>query len=120
MRSYNKNTKPTQQTMKAVEKYLAEKYGYVHAEWHSTLDILADNLDLLAECKASIKAHGIYNAQTGRKNPLIATVKDINATLLKVFQQLGLTPWSDSKIKDGDDKDNGDLLNLITMSEENE
>ena len=106
-------SKPTQAYLKQAIAYLTEKYGSVQPQWTATIATIADNLDLMAECKASIKKHGIYNERTGRKNPLIATIKDLQATNLKCFQQLGLTPWSESKIKTDDSDGDAELLQKL-------
>lgn len=104
-KDYNKNTK---KTMKQVENYLIEKYGEIKPQWELSLSLMADNLELLQECKDSVKLNGIYSPVRAAKNPLISTIKDINATLLKIAQQLGITPWAESKIKsiDEDNTDN--------------
>lgn len=106
-------TKGTQTYLKQIVAYLTEKYGKVQPQWNATLTTIADNLDLMAECKASIKQYGIYNERTGRKNPLIATVKDLQATNLKCYQQLGLTPWAESKIKSEETDADAELLQKL-------
>lgn len=106
--NYNKETK---KTMKQVEDYLIQKYGSIQPQWEMTLRLMADNLDLLDECRESVKKVGIYSDLRGVKNPLISTIKDINATLLKLAQQLGITPWSESKIKGTDEDSTDDFVN---------
>lgn len=109
--NYNKETK---KTMKQVEDYLIQKYGEIQPQWEMTLKLMADNLDLLDDCKESVKLNGIYSSVRGVKNPLISTIKDINATLLKLAQQLGITPWSESKIKGGDEDNTEDFITALT------
>ena len=103
-----------------IEKYLKEKYGSVAPHWNYTIDTIIDNLNLIEQCKQTIEEVGIYDRRTGRKNPLLATIKDLQASNLKAFQQLGLTPWSESKIKSDNGNADEELMRLITMSEENE
>ena len=112
--NYKDSTKETKKTMKQVETYLIEKYGSIQPQWEMTLKLMADNLDLLQECKESVKVNGIYSSSRGLKNPLISTIKDINATLLKLAQQLGITPWSESKIKAIDEDSTEDFIDALT------
>jgi hypothetical protein len=44
---------------------------------------LADNLDLYDSIKESIETNGIYDASTGKKNPLLTTLKDLQASIMK-------------------------------------
>ena len=112
--NYKDYSKDTKKTMKQVENYLIEKYGTIQEQWELTLKLMADNLDLLQECKDSVKQNGIYSTSRGLKNPLISTIKDINATLLKLAQQLGITPWSESKIKAIDEDSTEDFIDALT------
>lgn len=110
-------SRATQATMKKIAAYLSEKYGEIQPQWEPTITTIADNLDMIADCKKEIKRVGLYNDRTGRKNPLIATIKDLQATNLKCFQQLGVTPWAESKIKqtDGTEAEDAELLKGIMM-----
>ena len=91
--------KEIKEYIQSVENYLKEKYGHVNEEWKAILYLLKDNLTLYEECKESIKENGIYDKQSGRKNPLLSTCKDLQATILKEVQHLGISPYSSSKIK---------------------
>lgn len=114
MINFKDYTKQTQKTMKQITNFLIGKYGEIQPQWEMTLIMIADNLDLLKECQESIKLNGIYSAVRGVKNPLISTIKDINATLLKLNQQLGLTPWADSKIKGTNEETTDDFIEALT------
>lgn len=96
-----------------IETYLINKYGELQPQWAFTVNTIVENLQMIEDCRAEIKRVGLYNDRTGRKNPLIATIKDCQATNLKAFQQLGLTPWSESKIKGEDTNGDAELLQQI-------
>lgn len=108
-----KYSKETTASIKQLEKYLKETYGEIKPVWNNTLTIIADALDMIEKCKLEIEKHGIYNPSTGRKNPLIATVKDYQQILAKNYQMLGVTPWSESKIKMDDSGEEDELLKSI-------
>ena len=96
-----------------IEEYLSEKYGEVQPQWQFTINTIVENLQMIEDCRNEIKRVGLYNDRTGRKNPLIATIKDCQQVLLKCYQQLGLTPWSESKIKGEDSNGDAELLQQI-------
>lgn len=99
-----------------IERYLTERYGKVNDEWRLTLSLLKDNLTLYSMCMKSIKENGIYDSSTQKKNPLLSTVKDIQATMIKQIQHLGLTPYAASKIKDLVEDDDDDFLESLTTN----
>ena len=94
----NKYTNQTQTYIKDVQGFLVNKYGSFPKEWEAILTLLADNLDLYKECKESIKKNGVYDAESGKKNPLLSTVKDLQATIIKQIQHLGLSPYAISRL----------------------
>ena len=108
-------SKFTNAYMTTVGEYLKNKYGEVKAEWESTLFLLAENLDLYLQCKEQIRQHGIYDATTGKKNPLLTTMKDIQATIMKQIQHLGISPYSASKIKQEVEDDTEDYIDSLTQ-----
>lgn len=110
-------TKPTQDYIKNVQEYLTNKYGKVNAEWECILVLLADNIDLYKECRKSVKENGIFNCETGKKNPLLTTMKDIQATITKQIQHLGLSPYALSKIKTETDDDTEDFIESLTSND---
>lgn len=106
-------TKPTQDYIKSVNDYLTSKYGKVNPEWEGILILMADNLDLYKECKKSVKENGIYDISNGKKNPLLTTMKDLQATILKQIQHLGLSPYAVSKIKTETEDDTEDFVESL-------
>lgn len=116
--NYTKYTKPTKKKMKYVEDYLISTYGEVKDEWTSTLTLLADNLDLYDDCMDALRTSGVYDAKTWRKNPLLSTVKDIQATILKLIQHLGISPYSHSKIRVAAEDDTDDFLETLVQDGE--
>ena len=105
--------KEIKEYIQSVENYLKEKYGHVNEEWKAILYLLKDNLTLYEECKESIKENGIYDKQSGRKNPLLSTMKDLQATILKEVQHLGLSPYASTKIKMEENGEEDELLKFF-------
>ena len=83
-------------------------------EWASIMYLLGDNLDLYKECRDSIKQNGIFDVNTYKKNPLLSTCKDLQATIMKQIQHLGLSPYAASKIKDAVEDDTEDYIESLT------
>lgn len=100
--------------MKGIEAFLEEQYGEVKTEWRITLNLLADNIELLKQCQESVEQNGIYDINTQKKNPLLTTIKDINSTILKISQKLGISPWDASKIKQVEEDDTEDFIEKLT------
>lgn len=100
-----------------IKAYLKTKYKEIPKEWNTILSLLEDNIILYDECKESIRKNGIYDPSTGRKNPLLATLKDLQATMLKEIQHLGLSPYAASKIKDANEDDTDEFLEALTNGE---
>ena len=100
--------------MDGVKNYLQEQYGEVKVEWGSTLLILEDSLRRYEQIKEAINNSGIYDSSTGRKNPLLTTEKDCIATILKLSQKLGVSPWDSSKIKQDTADDDEDFIKSLT------
>ena len=95
----SKYSKSTRDYLEKVNEYLVSKYGKVNDEWEANLMILADNLDLYKDCKKSIKDNGIFDTRTGKKNPLLITIKDLQTQIEKQIKNLGLSPYAASRIK---------------------
>lgn len=104
----------TRNTIKTIKDYLTDKYGSVKPEWELLLSMLADNIELYKDCKVSLKNNGLYDANTGKKNPLIASIKDIQAQIMKQIQHLGLSPYASSKIKQDIEDDSEDFIEGLT------
>ena len=105
--------KEIKEYINSVEEYLKDKYGNVNNEWKAVLYLLKDNLLLYEECKESIKENGIYFKEYAKKNPLLSTCKDLQATILKQVQHLGLSPYSVSKIKITENGEEDELLKFF-------
>lgn len=106
--------KNTQEYIKKVNEFLIQTYGELQPQWEAVINLLADNLDLYQDCMKSVKTHGIYNADSGKKNPLLATIKDLQATIMKQVQHLGLSPYSISKIKINEDDNTDEYIESLT------
>lgn len=113
----SKYSTETKTYVKSVIEYITNKYGELPPQWEAIITLLADNLELYQQCKQSVNENGIFNADTGRKNPLLTTMKDLQATIIKQIQHLGLSPYAVSKIKDDKEDDTEDYLNELTNGE---
>lgn len=112
--NYSKYSKKTKDYLFAVETFLNNKYGGINDEWGALIYLLADNLELYEECKKSVKENGIYDTSTGKKNPLLCTMKDLQATIHKQIQHLGLSPYAISKIRMNESDDTDDFIDDLT------
>lgn len=98
---------------KAIREYLTKKYGRVNNEWEITIRQLMDNLRLYDQCKAKLAETGIFNETEYKKNPLLATIKDLQASISKETQALTLTPYIQEKLGQlGEDENNDDWLGI--------
>lgn len=113
----NKYNKQTQDLMQKVIAHLKSKYGTVNGEWNIILTLLGDNIQLYLACKESINENGIYDANTGRKNPLLSTMKDLQATIIKQVQHLGLSPYALSRLGSNDEDNTDDYIEMLTENE---
>lgn len=106
--------KITKETIKKIQDYLVKQYGDIQPQWEMTLNLLADNLDLYYDCRKSIKDNGIFDDTSYKKNPLLTTCKDLQATIMKQIQHFGLSPYAISKIKQTEDDDSEDFIESLT------
>ena len=110
MAKYKKNTK---NYIEAVREYIQQKYGEVKPEWEAIIILLADNLELYNKCIEKINEDGLMLTAT-LKHPLLSTAKDLQATILKQVQHLGLSPYAVSKIRVGEEDDTDDFIAQLT------
>lgn len=108
------NKKEVNKYIENVRKALTEKYGEFKPEWEGVLMCLKDCILRYIQVKESINANGIYDSTTGKKNPLLTTEKDNIATILKLSQKLGISPWDASKIKIMEEDDTDDFIEHLT------
>ena len=101
--------------MTGVRAYLIAKYGEIPAQWEAMLSLLQDNLDLYNQCKKSVEENGIFDATDFKKNPLLSTMKDLQATIIKQIQHLGLSPYAESKIRQAGEDDTEDYIEALTQ-----
>lgn len=91
--------KETKNYIEKINNYLIEKYSEIKPEWELLLSLLEDTYDEYLDMKALLEETGMFNPKTYKKNPLIASIKDARATINKMVQHFGISPYSDSKIK---------------------
>ena len=101
--------------MSGVREYLSQKYGEIPAQWEAMLSLLQDNLELYAQCKKTVSEVGIFDATDYKKNPLLSTMKDLQATIIKQIQHLGLSPYAESKIRQTGEDDTDDFIDSLTQ-----
>lgn len=111
---YENNTEQTRKQMADVERYLTDRFGSISPEWGITLTMLADNLDLLEQCKADVRNNGIYDPAIGKKNPLLATIKDLQNSIMAQAKHLGITPWAAQNIHADETDDANDFVDNLT------
>lgn len=91
----------TKAHMDAATEYLTAQYGSVSAEWLSTLDMMAINLDLIYKAKDAVDAEGVTvtNRLGGtERHPLVKTIFDAQSQLHKCVAQLGCGPLAKGKV----------------------
>ena len=89
--------KETENYIEKINHYLIEKYSEIKPEWELLLSLLEDTYDEYLDMKALLEETGMFNPKTYKKNPLIASIKDARATINKMVQHFGISPYSDSK-----------------------
>ena len=106
--------KETENYIEKINHYLIEKYSEIKPEWELLLSLLKDTYDEYLDMKALLEETGMFNPKTYKKNPLIASIKDARATINKMVQHFGISPYSDSKIKKLNEEDTaGDFIESL-------
>lgn len=100
----------TAKYIKTIDAYLIGKYGSTKPEWEAIIVILADNLELYKKIKKSIEENGVFDDDRYIKNPLLSTLKDIQASIMKQIQHLGLSPYALGKLSMEKEDDEDDFL----------
>ena len=95
--------------MKEVREYLTQKYGEIPLAFESSLFLLQENLEDYVLYKEQIAKTYIIEKKK-KKNPLISSVKDLEACIMKIWQHLGLTVYSQSKIKNTEEDTTEDFI----------
>lgn len=109
-----KYSKETNKYIKSIRKYLEDTYGEVKPEWELMLMLLGDNVEMYRKVSETLETNGIYSPVSGVKNPLLSTQKDIAASIYKIVQHFGISPYAASKIKNGTDDDTEDFIESLT------
>ena len=101
-----------------IKQFLDETYEATdHAEWRMILALLEDNLVLYKMCQDTVKEEGVFDHETKKKNPLLSTMKDLQATIMKQVQHLGLSPYANAKIKTQQPEDDEmDFIEALTST----
>lgn len=97
---------------------LIDRYGEIPLEWELHLQILEDTIDRYNQVREEINKQGISVGNV--KNQLLSTEKDCLATILKITQKLGVTPWDKAKLEKAEcdipeeEDDEGDFIDTLT------
>lgn len=105
--------KSTENYINKVKAQLKATYGKIPEDWDLLIEMLEDELNLYSRMKRELDMTGILN-EKGFKNPLISSLKDSKALILKMVQQLGSSPWAKSKIKADEEDDTDDFIDGLT------
>lgn len=101
-----------------IKEYLTERYGEVKPEWSLLLSLLEDTYDEYIEMRKIVEETGMFDPKTRKKNPLISSIKDARATINKMVQHFGISPYSDSKIKKlTEDDGTDDFIESLTSED---
>ena len=112
-------TKRLKELQLIIEQYLIKRFGEVRAEWYILISQLITNIELHDECVRALKKQGMINPQTGKRNELLLTITQLQSSILREIQHLGLSPYSDQKIKSVS-TDDSELLNALLGNNEDE
>lgn len=108
------NTEKVEAWMQAIETYLTKEYGEIPEAYRFQLELFKENLIQYFEIKDILNTVGYYDYARGLKNPLLSTLKDLNAIILKQGTMFGLNVWSKSKIKFDAEDNTDDFIDSLT------
>lgn len=111
-------SKKTKDYIKATRNYLVSQYGDVQPEWEMLLELLKDDFELYKRIMDIIEVQGISTAPQS-KNPLLSTAKDLQATMFKIIQHFGISPYSAAKIKMSQPDDTNDFIDNLLTDDDN-
>lgn len=106
--------KSTENYINKVKAQLKATYGKIPEDWDLLIEMLEDELNLYTRMKRELDGTGIMNTEKMIKNPLISSLKDSKALILKMVQQLGSSPWAKSKIKADEEDNTDDFIDGLT------
>jgi len=109
---YSNYTADTQARMSEIEDSIVERYGNVPPKFNAALFLLADNLDLLAECRKSLADDGLF--VEGHRNPLVVSVGNLTASIQASLKSLGCTPYAEGLLKTDEGEDTDEFINNLT------
>lgn len=103
--------------MDILQEKMVKEYGVIEDEWEITMDLLAYDYQILLDCRDAVKKDGLMLVDTkGRmqKNPLLATINNIQAQINKITQQFALTLVSKARLpKDVGGEDVPEFLKVL-------
>lgn len=114
-----KNTEMTPQEradkyIKAVRKYLTDKFGKIEESWEGQLNILYEMYLTFLEAKDCVKKDGLCIQDrygVAKKHPMLDVAKDASNQINKIIGNFALSPFAKTKIKElEDDGDSADII----------
>lgn len=108
------NAEKVNKWMQAIETYLTKEYGCIPEAYQFQLELFKENLLQYFEVKDILNKTGYYDYNKGLKNPLLSTLKDLNAIILKQGTMFGLNVWAKSKIKLTEEDNSDEFIDSLT------
>lgn len=105
----------TQEYLKILCDSIEHEYGEIDGPYLLSLDLIADNYELLLLAKEDIKLNGLKQydkANRLSKNDSIQIFNTAQTNITRLLNNFGKTPMSKSKIKQIDNNEE-DLSNLL-------
>lgn len=108
------NKEKIEKWMKSIREYLTTEFGGIPEAYEFQLELFKENLEQYFEIKQILNITGYFDREKNLKNPLISSLKDLNAIILKQASMFGLNTWSRSKIKLEKSDDTDDFIDSLT------
>lgn len=99
---YEDHNKKTREYMDILCQSIENEYGTIDGPYILSLDLIADNYDILIEAQEDIKKNGLRQTdERGRasKNDSIQIYNTAQQNIMRLLNNFGKTPMSKSKIK---------------------
>nr|DAV79545.1 MAG TPA: terminase small subunit [Caudoviricetes sp.] len=108
---------------------LIERYGVVNDEsneveipdeWYYLIDTFAMQYKLQKQCEKEIREKGICSYENGKRHPLLATLKELVASNMRILNLLGANPYYKERCKPKEQNDSDisaeDFISILTSS----
>ena len=102
LQRYTKYSKEIQEYMKYIYDLVMEKYGAIYEHYLVSLDTLAMNLDIMLLAKKDFDERGFHHKDQNnldRKSGAVQVFNTAQQAALKIMNQFGLNPISQSRLE---------------------